>query len=60
MTTYFILERSTREGMLAVAGSPKRTEGLNDSAARFGVTVHEWYYLAGEFDFILKVDATRR
>ena len=57
MTTYFIMEKSTREGMLSVTESPKRTEGLDENAARFGVQVLEWFYLSGQYDFILKVDA---
>lgn len=43
--------------MLSITESPKRTEGLDAAAARFGVTVLEWFYLSGPFDFILKVQA---
>ena len=57
MPTYFILEESTREGMLSITDSPRRTESLDANAAKFGVTVVEWFYLSGPFDFVLKVEA---
>ena len=57
MPTYVILEKTTREGMLTVTDSPARTESLDANAAKFGVTVTEWFYLSGQFDFLLKVEA---
>ena len=57
MPTYFILETVTREGMLTVEQAPARAAGVVDAAASFGVTLHEWFYTVGDFDFLMKVDA---
>ena len=57
MPPSFLLEKNTREGAMAITGSPQRTEGLDANAAKFGVTVLEWFYLSGPFDFVLKVEA---
>ena len=57
MPTYFVFEKTTREGMISITDSPKRTEGLESNAAKFGVSVLEWFYLSGPFDFLLKVEA---
>lgn len=57
MPTYFITETVTREGMMSVEDAPRRSEGVVDAAAAFGVEVVEFFFTTGPFDFITKVEA---
>lgn len=57
MPTYFILETSTDQGRTTVAGGPGRAAHVVEAAAKYGVTLHEWFYTLGPFDFLMKVEA---
>ena len=57
MTTYFILETVTREGMLTVKEAPTRSEAVAGLAAKYGVQLGEWFYTSGPADFVMRVEA---
>ncbi len=57
MATYFILETFTREGVTSVREAPGRSDGVITTAQRMGVTVLEWFYVIGPFDYIMKAEA---
>lgn len=57
MATYFIVETSTSAGMSTVREAPKRSGGVVESGKRMGVTVLEWFFVVGPFDFIMKAEA---
>ena len=57
MATYFVIETVTREGMLTVKDAPERASGVVSVAAKYGVTVSEWFYTTGGSDFLMKCEA---
>jgi uncharacterized protein with GYD domain len=57
MATYVMLVRFTEQGIKNVKDSPKRAHAFSEVAKKHGATLKQVYWLLGQYDTIIVVEA---
>jgi uncharacterized protein with GYD domain len=57
MATYIILSSFTEQGIRNVKDTTKRADAAKEMAAKFGVTLKEFYWTLGTYDVVIVCEA---
>ena len=57
MATYIVLSNFTEQGIRNVRDTTKRADAAKEMAAKFGVTIKEFYWTLGTYDVVVVCEA---
>jgi uncharacterized protein with GYD domain len=57
MATYIVLTNFTEQGIRNVKDTTKRADAAKELAAKFGVTMKDFYWTLGSYDVVLVCEA---